>query len=44
MGGEYDVARREWGMDDAALRAVTRTAVAAAFVPEDLRAALLART
>ena len=43
VGGEYAVARREWGMGDDALRDVTATAIAAAFVPEDLRAALLAR-
>jgi adenosine deaminase len=43
IGGEYAVARREWGLDDAALRAVTRTAIEAAFVPADLRSALLAQ-
>jgi adenosine deaminase len=43
VGGEYAVARREWGLDDAALRAVTRTAIEAAFVPTDLRSSLLAR-
>jgi len=43
IGGEYAVARREWGLDDAALRAITRTAIEAAFVPEELRSALLAR-
>jgi adenosine deaminase len=43
IGGEYAVARREWGLDDAALRAITRTAVEAAFVPDQLRHALLAR-
>jgi adenosine deaminase len=43
IGGEYAVARREWGLDDAALRALTRTAIEAAFVPEGLRTALLAR-
>jgi adenosine deaminase len=43
VGGEYAVARREWGLDDAALRAVTSAAVEAAFVPDDLRSALLAR-
>ena len=43
IGGEYEVARREWGLDDAALRAVTRTAIEAAFVPEALRTSLLAR-
>ena len=43
IGGEYDVARRAWGLDDAALRDVTRTAVEAAFVPAALRSSLLAR-
>jgi adenosine deaminase len=43
IGGEYAVARREWGLDDAALRALTTTAVEAAFVPEGLRSSLLAR-
>jgi adenosine deaminase len=43
IGGEYAVARREWGLDDAALRVITRTAIEAAFVPDSLRTALLAR-
>ena len=43
IGGEYAVARREWGLDDAALLELTRTAIEAAFVPETLRSALLAR-
>ena len=43
VGGEYAVARREWGLDDAALAEVTRTAIEAAFVPEGLRTTLLAR-
>lgn len=43
IGGEYAVARREWGLDDAALLAITRTAIEAAFAPEALRSALLAR-
>ena len=43
IGGEYAVARREWGLDDGALRSLTRTAVDAAFVREELRNALLAR-
>ena len=33
IGGEYEVARREWGLDDEALRDVTATALDAAFVP-----------
>jgi adenosine deaminase len=43
IGGEYAVARREWGLDDAALREITRTALDAAFIPDDLRSTLLAR-
>jgi adenosine deaminase len=44
IGGEYDVARREWGLTDAELRAITRTAVEAAFVDEGTRTSLLARS
>jgi adenosine deaminase len=44
VGGEYAVARREWGLDDAALRGITRTAIEAAFAPEEVRTSLLART
>jgi adenosine deaminase len=43
VGGEYAVARREWGLDDDALREVTRTAIEAAFVPDALRKSLLAQ-
>jgi adenosine deaminase len=43
IGGEYAIARREWGFHDAALSAITRTAIGAAFVPDALRASLLAR-
>jgi adenosine deaminase len=43
IGGEYALARREWGLDDADLREITRTALEAAFAPEDLRTTLLAR-
>jgi adenosine deaminase len=43
IGGEYAVARREWGLDDAALRAITRTAIEAAFLSDRLRSSLLAR-
>jgi adenosine deaminase len=43
IGGEYAVARREWGLDDADLHALTRTAIEAAFVADDLRSSLLAR-
>ena len=44
IGGEYAVARAEWGLGDAELLEITRTALTAAFVPEALRTALLART
>ena len=40
---EYEVATEHFGLDDAALTEVTRTAIEAAFVDEDTRAALLAR-
>lgn len=40
---EYNEARRHFGMDDAALSAVTRTALEAAFVDEPTRATLLAK-
>jgi adenosine deaminase len=43
LGGEYDVARREWRLDDDALLEVTRTALEAAFVPDAVRTSLLAR-
>ena len=43
IGGEYEVARRAWGLDEEALRQLTRTAVEAAFIPGDLRSSLLAR-
>jgi adenosine deaminase len=41
IGGEYAVARTAWGLDETDLRELTRTAIAAAFVPEPLRAELL---
>jgi len=44
IGGEYAVARREWGLTDAELRAITRTAIEAAFVDEETRRSLLARS
>jgi adenosine deaminase len=40
---EYDVAAKDFGMDDKALAAVTRAAVEAAFVDKKTKAALLAR-
>jgi adenosine deaminase len=43
VGGEYAVARERFGWDDAALRAITRTAIEASFAEPELRAALLAR-
>ena len=43
IGREYAEAARHAGLDDGALGAVTRTALRAAFVDEDTRAALLAR-
>jgi adenosine deaminase len=43
VGGEYAIARREFGLDDDGLREVTRTAIEAAFVPDPLRKALLAQ-
>jgi adenosine deaminase len=42
IGGEYAVARAAWGLGEADLRELTRTALAAAFVPAPLRAELLA--
>jgi adenosine deaminase len=44
IGGEYEVARREWGLTDAELRTITRTAIEAAFVDEATRTSLLARS
>jgi adenosine deaminase len=41
IGGEYAVAADRMGFDEAALREVTRTALGAAFVGEDVRRRLL---
>jgi adenosine deaminase len=41
IGGEYEVAAERMGFDDDALREVTRTALRAAFVEEDVRRRLL---
>lgn len=41
LGHEYQIARDHFGMDDAALKAVTRTAIEAAFVDGTTRKALL---
>ncbi|KGM32341.1 adenosine deaminase [Inquilinus limosus MP06] len=43
IGHEYAVAERHFGLDEAALRQMTRTALQAAFVDEPTRAGLLAR-
>jgi adenosine deaminase len=42
IGGEYRLANERMGFDEAALREVTRTALRAAFVEEDVRLRLLA--
>ena len=44
IGGEYAVARATWRLADDALRAITRTAIEAAFVDEATRNSLLARS
>ena len=43
VGGEYAVARERFGMSDADLLGLTRTAIEASFAEPPLRAALLAR-
>jgi adenosine deaminase len=43
VGGEYDVARERFGMSDAELLEVTRTAIEAGFAEPELRATLLQR-
>ena len=43
VGGEYAVAHERFGMDEAALRALTRTAIEASFAEPALREALLHR-
>ena len=43
VGGEYAVARERFGLDDADLLDLTRTAIDASFAEPELRAALLAR-
>jgi adenosine deaminase len=42
IGGEYAVAAEQFGLGDEALREITRTALRAAFVEEDVRRRLLA--
>ena len=41
IGGEYAVAAEQFGLDDEALREITRTALRAAFVEEEVRQRLL---
>ncbi len=43
IGREYDFAARHFGLDDEALRALTRTALEAAFVDHAIKAALLGK-
>jgi adenosine deaminase len=43
IGGEYAVAHREFGLAEAELREVTRTAIEAAFVGSTLRQQLLTK-
>ncbi len=43
LGQEYETASKAMGFDDAALNAMTRTALEAAFVDETTRAALMAK-
>jgi adenosine deaminase len=43
VGGEYAVARERFGLTDAELREITRTAIEASFAEPALRAALLGR-
>jgi adenosine deaminase len=43
IGGEYGVARQEFGLSDEDLRAITRTAIEAAFVDTTLRQQLLTK-
>jgi adenosine deaminase len=41
IGGEYAICRERWGFDDERLRAITRTALEAAFCEETLKASLI---
>jgi adenosine deaminase len=43
VGGEYAVARERFGLDDAELVGITRTAILASFAEPALRIELLAR-
>jgi adenosine deaminase len=44
IGGEYEVAQRTFGFDDAELEGITRTAIEASFAEDALKKALLSRT
>jgi adenosine deaminase len=41
VGGEYAICRERFGFDDDRLRAITRTAIGAAFCEESLKQALI---
>jgi len=41
IGGEYAICRERWGFDDRRLRAITRTALEAAFCEETLKVSLI---
>jgi adenosine deaminase len=43
IGGEYEVCAERFGFDDEALRAITRTAIEAAFCDETLKSSLIRR-
>jgi adenosine deaminase len=43
VGGEYEIAREHFGLDDAELVAITRTAVESSFAEPELRSKLLTR-
>jgi adenosine deaminase len=43
IGGEYEVCAERFGFDDDALRAITRTAIEAAFCDETLKSSLIRR-
>jgi adenosine deaminase len=44
IGGEYALCREWWGFDDERLRAITRTALEAAFCDETLKRSLIRGT
>ena len=43
LAQEYEIARHAFGLSDAEINALTRTALEAAFVDEETRSSLLAR-